>query len=48
MSKYRVAPPARSDLDQIWLHLSQNGNQDAADRVIDSIFESFRLLAKMP
>ena len=48
MKKYRVAPPARSDLAQIWSYVAQNGSQDAADRVIDSIFEAFQLLAKMP
>jgi toxin ParE1/3/4 len=48
MSKYRLAPSARSDLDQIWLYLAQNGSPNVADRVIDSILASFRMLAKMP
>jgi toxin ParE1/3/4 len=48
MKKYRLAPPARSDLAQIWSYLAQNGSPDVADRVIDSIFAKFPLLAKMP
>jgi hypothetical protein len=39
---FRVAPPAESDLDEIWYFLAtQSSNIGIADRVIDSITARF-------
>ena len=49
MSGFLIAPAALGDLSEIWDYYAiQIQNPDAADRVRDEIFESFRTLAKTP
>jgi toxin ParE1/3/4 len=47
MSRYSIADKARDDLDGIWDYIAiENHNVDAADRLIDTIEEAFKLLAE--
>lgn len=48
MSSYRLAGPAKADLDEIWLFIAQGGGVDTADRFIDTITDRFLMLAAMP
>ncbi len=45
---YRLARPARADLDQIWLHIARNAGIETADRFIDTITGRFPFLAGVP
>jgi toxin ParE1/3/4 len=47
MNQYRVSAEARSDLDEVWLHIA-NDNSDAADKYIRAIVSRFAMLASMP
>ena len=47
MNHYRVSAEARSDLDEIWLHIA-NDNPDAADKYTLAIVSRFSTLASMP
>ncbi len=44
---YTFASAARSDLVDIWSHVAKN-SPDAADRLIDSLYERFSLLSQHP
>lgn len=49
MKRIRVADPAERDLDAIWLYVARNsGSIEIANGVVDSIVETFRLLARSP
>jgi len=48
MRRYRLAPLAKADLEEIWLYVAQRASVEAADRLIDSIAERFVLLAGTP
>jgi toxin ParE1/3/4 len=48
MSSYRLARPAKADLDEIWLSIAQDAGIDTADRFIDTITDRFLMLASMP
>lgn len=46
---HRVAPEAELELDNIWEYVAkESGNNEIADRLIDSISERFYLLACHP
>ena len=46
---YRLAPEAEAELDDIWYYVAkESGSIEIADRLIDSITESFYLLAHYP
>lgn len=47
MSGFTVAPRARLDLDQIWLHIASD-NPTAADRLLKQFKDRFALLATQP
>ena len=47
MSSYFVSPLARADLDDIWQYIARD-NLPAADRLLDTFYERFLLLAKQP
>lgn len=47
--RIRLAPQARTDLDEIWLYTAQESDDaPAATREIESIAERFKLLARHP
>jgi toxin ParE1/3/4 len=48
MSSYRLARPAKADLDEIWLFIAQDAGLETADRFIDAITDRFVMLAGMP
>jgi toxin ParE1/3/4 len=48
MRRYRLARPAKADLDRIWFHIARNASIDAADRFIDTITGRFPFLAGSP
>ena len=46
---HRLAPQAEAELDDIWIYVArESGNLEIADRLIDSITDSFYLLAGHP
>ena len=45
---HRVAPKARTDLDELWHYVASNSSVETADRLIDSITARFFLLGKQP
>ena len=47
MRLYTFAPSARADLIDIWGHVAQS-DPDAADRLIDSLYERSSLLGRQP
>jgi toxin ParE1/3/4 len=48
MSSYRLARPAKADLDEIWLFIAQDAGLETADRFIDSITDRFVTLGGVP
>ena len=48
MSKYRVAPSAVADLDEIWLYIARNASVEAAERFVEFLTSRFPLLAANP
>ncbi|MGC9223640.1 MAG: type II toxin-antitoxin system RelE/ParE family toxin [Terracidiphilus sp.] len=47
--RIRLAPQARTDLDEIWLYVARkSGNTETATRHIESIARGFGLLVKFP
>ena len=47
--RFRVAPQAESDLDDIWYFIAtESGSVDIADRFVDTITARFANLAKHP
>jgi len=47
--RIRLAPQARTDLDEIWLYVArESGSGPIATRLIDSIAGKFMLLAQHP
>jgi len=45
----RIAPEAEAELDDIWYYMAkESGSIEIADRVIDSVTDRFRLLARFP
>ena len=49
MSRFRLAPEAEAELDDIWLYIARaSGNIDTATRVVEKITEHFWLLAQHP
>jgi len=48
MKRYRLARPAKADLDRIWLHIARKASTETADRLIDAITDRFPFLAEMP
>jgi toxin ParE1/3/4 len=47
-ARYRLAPLARADLDDIWLYVAQHASPQTADRLIDAITQPFAFLARYP
>lgn len=47
MSSFALHPDAFADIDEIREHIA-NDSPDAADRVIDELFDEFRILAQFP
>jgi|SRR5579863_8094730 len=49
MSEFRLSPEAEVELDGIWIHIArESGSTDVASRVVESITDRFRLLARYP
>lgn len=49
MRRIRVADPAERDLDDIWYYIAKkSGSINIADRIVDSITETFYLFARAP
>ncbi|HWG19142.1 MAG TPA: type II toxin-antitoxin system RelE/ParE family toxin [Terracidiphilus sp.] len=49
MTRIRLAPAARRDLDEIWLYVArESGSEDAATRVVERIIEKFAMFARFP
>jgi toxin ParE1/3/4 len=47
MGSFAVHPDAFADIDEIREHIA-NDSPDAADRVIDELFDEFQILARFP
>ena len=47
MANFVLAPCVESELDEIWSFIADD-DPDAATRVVDAAYETFRLLAKNP
>jgi toxin ParE1/3/4 len=48
MKRYRLARPAKADLDEIWSRIAEETSLTIADHFVDGITEHFLLLAGMP
>src|SRR5260370_3672594 len=48
MSRYRLASPARTDLDQIWSYVARNSSMQRADRLLASLADCFTMLSRTP
>jgi toxin ParE1/3/4 len=49
MNRYRIAPEARSDLDEVWDYLGiEKRNPAAAYRQVEMLYDKFSLLAASP
>jgi plasmid stabilization system protein ParE len=45
----RIAPQVEAELDEIWdYHARESGNEDIANRLIDSIADRFCMLSTYP
>ncbi len=48
-SRYRLSEKAATDLEEVWFNVyDQSLNLEIADRVIDEIYDGFRLLGENP
>ena len=47
MKRYIISPGALADLDDVWDHIAEE-NPMAADRLMESLYERFRLLGTQP
>jgi toxin ParE1/3/4 len=47
MSRYTLSDSARRDIDEVWEYIAQD-NVDAANRVIEKVYERLLLLANAP
>jgi toxin ParE1/3/4 len=47
MAEYRLSNQAKDDLDDIWYYIS-SGSVVNADRFLDRLYETMKLLAEMP
>ena len=47
MAEYRLSSKAKDDLDDIWYYIS-SGSIVNADRFLDRLYETMKLLAEMP
>jgi toxin ParE1/3/4 len=45
---HRLAPQAKSDLDEIWFYAASKGSPENADRLVDSLTKRFFLLGMHP
>ncbi|MBI4484467.1 MAG: type II toxin-antitoxin system RelE/ParE family toxin [Acidobacteria bacterium] len=45
---HRLAPEARTDLDDLWFYIATNGSPENADRVVESLTKRFFLLGMHP
>lgn len=48
MKPYRLARPAKADLDQIWLYVAEASSIETADRFVDALTDQFLILNAMP
>jgi plasmid stabilization system protein ParE len=49
MTRIRLAPEARTDLDNIWLYVARgSGSEDAATRMVEAITSKFALFSRFP
>jgi toxin ParE1/3/4 len=49
MSRYRLSPLARGDLDAIWDYIGvEHDRPAAAHRLVEALFERFAMLARHP
>ena len=46
--RYRLSAPAEEDLRETWQYVAIESSADAADHLIDAIFDRFELLATQP
>lgn len=46
--KLQIAPRAEADLDEIWLHIAHDRSVVSAERVINEIIATFKMLVKSP
>jgi len=47
LSGYSLGEQAKQDIDEIWSYIAED-NETAADRVVDSLFRQFEILAANP
>jgi plasmid stabilization system protein ParE len=47
-NRYRLARPAKADLDEIWLYVAREASENTADRLINGITSRFVALAQTP
>lgn len=47
MNRFLIAPAAAQDLHEIWDYAAED-NLDAADRLLETLYEQIRALAKTP
>ena len=47
MNNFDLSKRAEADVDDIWTYIARNDRQ-AADRVVDSIYDRFAMLARQP
>lgn len=48
MKRWRFAPRARADLDEIWRYVARQGSIATANRLLDKIYSGVTTLARMP
>jgi toxin ParE1/3/4 len=48
MSRFRLAPQANVDLDQIWHYVVRKSSQEMANRLIDSLSDRIGVLCSTP
>jgi len=48
MSRYRLSPLAKADLDDIWFYVAGQARIESADRLIDAITTRFAVVARNP
>jgi toxin ParE1/3/4 len=49
MSRYSISRKAQQDLDEIWDYIgNRNHNPDAADRLMETMLNHFKMFAKQP
>lgn len=47
MSQYRISDQARADVSELWDYIARQSVR-AADRLVDAIFDKYKILASFP